>query len=477
MAGPERPNILLIMSDEHAPQFSGFHGHPLVQTPQLDRLAADGVVFDNAYCNSPLCVPSRASFMSGLHLHRIGVWDNGATLDENIPTWAHMLRASGYDAVLSGKMHLVGADNLHGFRAEIEGSRSKHPVSGGRWQQPHRIGNPASRRRVEDAGAGASPHVELDDKAEAAALRYIRERAGSDQPWALCVGFILPHFPLVVPGPYFSMYYPGRVDLPTYAPGVRGIEHPAHERVRQTFHLYDFSEDQVRRARAAYFGLITYLDEKIGRLVAALDETGQRQQTAVVYTSDHGEMIGEHGLWWKNTLFEHASRVPLICNWPGHWDGGRTFGGACSLVDLTATVVDLARAPTPGNLDGDSLLPLLEGRTADWKDEAFCEYTGHATNTPARMLRTGRWKFNLYHGEAHELYDIAADPGEQHDLAGTPELAAVERQLLRRVQQDWDPAAIDAAVHRSQQRRAIIAAAEKGTHNAEERRRIGAIGG
>lgn len=477
MAGADRPNMLVIMSDEHAPQFAGFHGHPLVQTPALDRLAAEGVVFDNAYCNSPLCVPSRASFMSGLHLHRIGVWDNGATLDGNIPTWAHMLRAGGYDAVLSGKMHLVGADNLHGFRAEIEGRRAKHPVSAPRWQEPHRVGNPNSRKRVEDAGAGDSPHVRMDDRAEAAALRYIRERAESDQPWALCVGFILPHFPLVVPEPYFSMYYPDRVDLPSSAPGAPGVEHPAHERVRQTFNLYDFSDDQVRRARAAYFGLITYLDAKVGRLVAALHETGQHDNTAVVYTSDHGEMAGEHGLWWKNTLFEHSSRVPLVFNWPGHWEQARRFAGACSLVDLTATVVDLAQAPNPDNLDGDSLLPLLEGRTTQWKDEAFCEYTGHATNTPARMLRTGRWKFNRYHGEGHELYDIAADPGEQTNLAGRPELAAIERQLLHRVEQDWDPAAIAYAVQRSQERRAMIAAAEAGTHNADERRRMGAIGG
>lgn len=477
MAANERPNILLIMSDEHAPHFAGYHGHPLVKTPQLDKLAAEGVVFDNAYCNSPLCVPSRASFMSGLHLHRIGVWDNGATLEENVPTWAHMLRAAGYDAVLSGKMHLVGADNLHGFRAEIEGTRTKHAVSGARWQQPHRKGSPASRKRVDDAGPGDSPHVQMDDMAESAALRYIREQADSDKPWALCVGFILPHFPLVAPEPYFNMYYPDRVDLPAFPPGLPGIEHPAHERVRETFNLYDFSDEQVRRARAAYYGLITYLDEKIGRLLAALEETGQRQQTVVVYTSDHGEMVGEHGLWWKNSLLEHSSRVPLIFNWPGHWDAGRRFSGACSLVDVTATVVDIAQAPAPSHLDGDSLLPLLEGRTTDWKDEAFCEYTGHATNTPSRMLRSGRWKINVYHGEGHELFDIANEPGEQTNLAGRPELAAIERQLLGRVQQDWDSSTVAAAVQRSQSGRSIIATAEAGSHNAEQHRRMGAIGG
>ncbi|HEV7214020.1 MAG TPA: sulfatase-like hydrolase/transferase [Chloroflexota bacterium] len=477
MPGTERPNILLIMSDEHAPQFAGFHGHHLVQTPHLDTLASDGVVFDSAYCNSPLCVPSRASFMAGLHLHRTGVWDNGATLPENIPTWAHMVRAAGYDAVLSGKMHLVGADNLHGFRAEIEGSRTKHPISAPRWQEPHRIGNPASRRRVDDAGVGASPHVRMDDLAEEAAVRYMREQADGATPWALCVGFILPHFPLVAPEPYFSMYYPHRTELPSYPAGTAGREHPVHERVRQTFNLYSFSDEQILRARAAYFALITYLDEKIGRLIATLEETGQRQNTVVVYTSDHGELVGEHGLWWKNSFYEHASRVPLIFSWPGQWSGGRRFAGACSLVDLTATVVDLAEATSPGNLDGDTLLPLLRGQTAEWKDEAYCEYTGHATNTPGRMLRTGRWKINIYHGEGHELFDLATDPGEQTNLAGRPELAAVERQLLRRVQHDWNPATIAATVRQSQAGRAIITAAEAGVHNADERRRMGAIGG
>ena len=477
MATDDRPNILLIMSDEHAPQFSGFHGHRLVRTPHLDRLAADGVVFENTYCNSPLCVPSRASFMTGLQLNRIGIWDNGAPLDEKIPTWAHMLRAAGYDAVLSGKMHLVGNDNLHGFRAEIEGTRTKHPVTAPQWQEPQRLGGAAARQRIERAGPGESPHVRLDDLANVAALRYLREPARREQPWALCVGYILPHFPLVAPQRYFDMYYPDRVDLPTLPPGVAGVGHPVHERVRRTFNLYDYSEEQIRRARAAYFGLITYLDDLIGTLLATLQETGQAERTVVIYTSDHGEMVGEHGLWWKNTLYEHASRVPLIARWPGRYVPGRRCSGVCSLVDVTATVVDLAGAPGLSDLDGDSLRPLLEGTTTAWKDEAFCEYCGHATNRAGRMLRAGRWKINVYHGEPPELYDLESDPGELTNLAGRPEVAGIERVLLRRVTADWNPSAIDAQVRLSQRRRQIIHEAERASHDVEALRRLSAVGG
>jgi choline-sulfatase len=202
---------------------------------------------------------------------------------------------------------------------------------------------------------------------------------------------------------------------------------------------------------------VTHLDERIGRLLDALAQHGLADNTVVIYTSDHGEFIGEHGLWWKNDFYEHSARVPLIMAWPGRFPERRRFGGAVSLLDLTQTLVELAGAPDPGDLDGDSLLPVLHDPTnAVWKDEAFCEYYGHSTNRPQRMIRTGRWKLCYYHGETPELYDLAADPNEFDNLAGRPEYRSIEEALTRRVLADWDPVAVDAEVRRSHRNRQII---------------------
>lgn len=209
------------------------------------------------------------------------------------------------------------------------------------------------------------------------------------------------------------------------------------------------------------------MDDKIGRLVGALRESGQLEHTVVVYTSDHGELAGDHGLWWKNSFYEQASRVPLVVSWPEApraVPAGARFPGAVSLLDLTRTLVDLAGAPDPGDLDGDSLLPALralaaggpDGARTLWKDEAIVEYYGHATNRPQRMLRAGRWKYAYYHGEPSELYDLATDPQEFDNRAGRPEVAAVEGALRRRLLADWDPAAVEGEVRRSQRARELI---------------------
>jgi choline-sulfatase len=462
--GERRPNILLIMSDEHGPMFSSTYGHPIVRSPNLDRLAAGGVTFDAAYCPSPLCVPSRAAFMTGQHLHRVGAYDNGAPFPSDAATWAHMLRAAGYEVVLDGKMHFIGPDTLHGFDRQLARD-TRGRIAGSAWLDPFPRGfrdGATTRRWVEEAGPGKKANLVFDDEVEAAALGYLqeKERAATEQPkqpWALCVSFLAPHFPLVVPEPYFSMYYPDNVDLPVIPLGHVEGQHPAHERGRLAYDLYDYSEEQIRRCRAAYYGLVTHLDERIGRLLEAISVPALRENTVVIYTSDHGEFIGEHGLWWKNDFYEHSARVPLIVSWPGQFQGGRRFGGAVSLLDLTRTLIDLAGAPEPGDLAGDSLLPVL--RDPDgvvWKDEAFCEYYGHSTNRAQRMIRTGRWKLCYYHGEPVELYDLQADPGEFDNLAGRPEYRSVEEALTRRVLAGWDPVAVEADVRRSHRHRQIV---------------------
>ena len=237
------------------------------------------------------------------------------------------------------------------------------------------------------------------------------------------------------------------------------------------FGCVDFPEELVRRGRTGYYGLITYLDEKIGRLLTALEETGQAENTVVIYTSDHGEMNGEHGMWRKSNFYEASARVPLQIRLPGHTQAGKRIDSVVSLVDLTATLVDLANAPLLGQLDGDSLIPLIQGTAPDWKNFAFSEYLAHGVARPMAMLRHGRYKFNYSLGDAPELYDIVEDPGEFHNLAEEPAYQAIREELEAQLLKNWNPVEIERQVRASQKARILI---EKVTAG-QWRKPIGAV--
>jgi choline-sulfatase len=461
-----QPNFLIVMSDQHDPMRSSAYGHPFARTPTMDRLAREGVTFDRAYCNTPLCAPGRISFMTGRYVHHIQTWDNSTPHPSDLVTWAHHLRARGYDAVLSGKMHFLGPDQLHGFRAQLAidlHAQQRHPIFA--WNEQHGpVAAAAEWRHVAQAGQGTSRVLEVDDQVEQAALEYLRDPARRDQPFALCVGFIAPHDPWFVPEPYYSSYYP-IVDMPNLPPGHLENLPPAARVLRDRHRMAGpFTDEEVRRTRAAYDGMVTRLDEQIGRLLACLEERGLADNTAVVYTSDHGEMLGEHGLWRKSNFYEQSARVPLQIRLPDRRWAGRRVDASASLVDLTATLLDLAGVPADAagtDLDGVSLLPALRG-DLPFRDEVFGEYLAHGNDRPRAMIRRGRWK--LCYGYVPddrpqlELYDLARDPGEFDNLAGRPEHAAVERALLNRLLEGWDPAAIKIAVERSQRERLLIAA-------------------
>jgi len=453
-----RPNFLIIMSDEHDPRVSEPYGHPFVATPALQRLAERGTVFHAAYCNSPLCVPSRASFMTGKHLHRLGVWDNGVPLASDEPTWAHRLSAVGYETALAGKMHFVGPDQRHGFARrlveDIHGEGSFHPAN---WDIE--IGTPSPTRfhRIEEAGPGDTLHQQYDDEVVGQTCAYLAESSRQQLPWALCVSLITPHFPLTVRQPYFDRYFPAHADLPTLPPDHLNRLHPQSVRLRRWFQSDRFTDEQIARARAAYYGLVTSCDARVGDILDALDAHGLRENTVVVYTADHGELHGEHGLWWKCSFYEASARVPLIVAWPGHIAPGTRHGTVTSLIDVVRTMIDLAEADA-SELDGQSLSALLMGMQEDHDGIALAEYEAHGTRTPGRMVRRGRYKLNYYGDEPPELYDLAADPDEFDDLAGRPQYAMIQNQLTALVREGWDPEEIDERVRESQQRRRIIAA-------------------
>lgn len=450
------PNVLLIMADEHAPQFSGVYGHAQVRSPQMDALGADGVVFDSAYCNSPICVPSRMSLMTGRLPSSDGVYDNASPLPSDSVTWAHLLRSVGYDVVLAGKQHFVGPDQLHGFRDQIAHdlhASALHPIYS--WDDGV---NPASGlwHHLKSIGPGNTPELDTDEEVEQESLAYIRSRADSDQPWALMSSFIAPHFPFVAPQEYWEMYDPDEVDMPDIPAGHLDQQHPVYGRMRSMFGIDDVNESQVRRARAAYYALITYLDDKIGRLLDALEETGQADNTVVVYTADHGEMLGEHGLWRKSTFYEHSARVPLIVRWPGVIPPGGRVPEAVSLIDLTATLIDLAGAEPTRPIEGSSLLGLMSGSDPAWRDEAVSEYLAHGIEAPMAMLRRGRFKLNYIHGEPPELYDLEADLGEMHDLSASPDHQSVVQEMTAALLARWDADRFNTVVRASQRDRILI---------------------
>jgi choline-sulfatase len=417
------------------------------------------------------------SFMTGRLPHADAVYDNASSLSSDSVTWAHSLRSNGYDVALAGKQHFVGPDQLHGYQAQLATdlhASAAHPIYAWDDGVPPSPNQWSHLRRI---GPGETIEIETDDEVEAAALSYIEAPERGDRPWALTASFIAPHFPFVVPKEYWDMYSSSDVEMPEVGLDDVRNEHPVYGRMRSMFGLDEVTEAQVREARRAYFGLVTYLDDKIGRLLGALEATGQAENTVVVYTADHGEMLGERGLWRKSTFYEHSARVPLIIRWPGVIGGGRRVAHVVSLVDVTATLLDIGGGGAPERLDGESLIPLAKGDSARWKDEAISEYLAHGVSGPMAMLRRSRYKLNYIHGEQPELFDLENDPRELENLADHPDhqatLADMQMSLLAR----WDPEQLDSLVRTSQRDRLLIRNALHGGRESTEAASSGLVWG
>lgn len=454
-------NVLFILSDEHSRRITGCYGNSGVKTPNLDALAARGTRFDNAYCQTPICVPSRASLATGRWAHAVSSWDNGSPyLGTEAPSWGHRLVGQGHTVTTVGKLHYRRADDPSGFPDQrvpmhvLEGIGDLYGLL--RGDMPVR---PRSRKYVLEARAGESEYIRYDRAIAETAARWLREEAHeAERPWVLFVGFVSPHFPLVVPDQYFNLYPPDSLPLPVRWAPEEWPRHPSLElRRRQQAMDQPFDEKTVRKAVAAYYGLVSFLDDQIGLVLRALEEAGLAEGTRVIYSTDHGEMLGEHGIWWKSTMYEGAVAVPLILAGPDV-PRGKVVSTNAMLVDVFPTLIEAVGArfaPEDRELPGMSLLALARederGRTA------FSEY--HAMYSPSGifMIRTERHKYVHYVGYAPQLFDLLVDPDETRDLAGDPEhadvLAACEQELRAIV----DPEAIDRQA-RADQRRRIEAA-------------------
>lgn len=466
MSASDRPNILLIMADQLAGPALPLDGTDAVKAPHLQGLADRGVVFENAYCNFPICAPSRASMLSGLLPHGFAQYDNSSEFPAEVPTVAHYLRQLGYRTLLCGKMHFVGPDQLHGYESrlttEIYPANFAWTVD---WSKGcrYRPTNLTMAPVIEAGECVRSLQIDYDDEVEFAGVQGLydlaRDRSGS--PFFLTVSFTHPHSPYVTTREYWDRYEHEEIRMP--AVGEIPLEEKDH--LSRNLHFcqgrdtYRVSQGQVRNARHAYFGMISYVDDKIGRLLGVLRETGLADNTIVVFTADHGDMMGERGMWYKQHFFEWACRVPMVVSWPGKYAPAR-IGCEVSLVDLLPTLLDMATGGQDGNVvveaDGHSLFPIIANQCTDWNHPVISEFSADGSTGPSRMVLRDRLKYMYLEGVEEMLFDLDADPLERRNLAGSPEHAEQLAGLRRIAMQGWDPDGLRGRIAENQAQRLFI---------------------
>jgi choline-sulfatase len=459
------PNLLVIMADQLAAQWLPAYGHPAAQTPALDALAEDGVVFESAYCASPLCAPSRAAMLTGQLPSHTEVYDNAAELRASVPTIAHRLRAAGYDTSLAGKMHFVGPDQLHGFEerlttdiypADLDWTPDWGLRPGERLPWYHTM-----ESVLRPGVCEASMQMDYDEEVAFRAARKLRDlaRRRPREPFFLVVSFTHPHDPWEVRAPYWDRYDRGAIELPTVGPIPPASADPHSVRLREMCDADRAAPDdeQVRTARHAYFAALSYVDERIGEVLSALRDGGLADDTIVVFTSDHGELLGERGLWYKMAFFEASSRVPLIVHAPGRLAAGRV-AEPVSQLDIMPTLLDLAGVAVHDGLDGASLAPLLRGGApAPRPRDVVSEYFAEGVSAPAVMIRRGDQKYIWCEGDPEQLYDLSEDPDELTNQAANPAYADVRADLHGAVLERWDLAGLKERVLASQRARRLVA--------------------
>ncbi|QFT63742.1 choline-sulfatase [Roseivivax sp. THAF30] len=456
-----RPNILVLMVD----QLNGtlFPDGPAdwLHTPNLRKLAERSTRFRNAYTASPLCAPGRASFMSGQLPSDTGVYDNAAEFTSSIPTYAHHLRRAGYQTCLSGKMHFVGPDQLHGFEERL--TTDIYPADFG-WTPDYR--KPGERidwwyhnlGSVTGAGvAEISNQMEYDDAVafEAEQKLYDLARDHDPRPWMLTASFTHPHDPYVARRKYWDLYE----DCAHLEPEVPALAYEDHDPHSQRifdandWRNFEITDEDIRRSRRAYFANISYLDEKIGGILDVLERT--RQEAIIVFVSDHGDMLGERGLWFKMSFYEGSARVPLLVSAPDMQPG--LVESPVSTIDLCPTLCDLAGVSMHEVMPwttGESLKPLGQG--ASRKSPVAMEYAAEASYSPLIALRHGRWKYTNCALDPEQLFDLEVDPHERVNLAEDPAHEATLETLRREAAMRWDLEEFDADVRQSQAKRWVV---------------------
>jgi choline-sulfatase len=482
-----KPNILMIMCDQLAPQFSGAYGHPVVMTPYLDHIRDRGILFESAYTSCPLCAPARHSLMTGKYMSRIHCYDNSSPLAPDQPTLAHYLALEGYETVLSGKMHFIGPDQLHGFEKRLTTDifpsdytwLPKRPKEG--WDQYSDVHKEPIAIDYVTAGVRQwSMQLDFDEEVHSRALEFLRSKrsqySGSLQrelpsqdkrPFFLCVSYSHPHEPFHPTQELWDLYQGVEVDLPEIPSDLAKYEHPMDHILNMYHgtHRVDLDNPELLYAlRRAYYAQVTYIDRKVGQLIQALKDCGLDENTLVLFLSDHGDMLGERRMVQKRCFYEYSSRIPWIMYYPARWKKMSRIREPVSIVDVMPTLLDFIGVNQENNLplDGKSVIPLIDGKRE--KDRfIFCESHAAGVTTTCFMIRQGGYKYIHAIGFPPQLYDLNLDPGEWHNLCGQFEYQEQEQRLHDLILKHFNPDEIEREVESSIERRRVIREAMKMT--------------
>ncbi|MEO7243418.1 MAG: sulfatase-like hydrolase/transferase [Variovorax sp.] len=441
-------NLLLIMADEHSKRVLGCHGNDFIDTPNLDRLAKRGTVFDAAYTPCPICVPARAAMQTGRYVHATGHWSNAEPYSGEPQGWGHRLLAAGHRVDSVGKLHFRSTEDENGYGRELI---PMHVLDGvgdlqGLLRRPPPK-RPGVRLLADKAGAGQSSYARYDDDILGHSNAWLRERAAApdEKPWVLFVSFVRPHFPLIAPPNLVERYLTRNLPLP-----FRRSERPMHPmmaalREVQNYDDYFTGDDHVRLALAAYYGMVTAIDAQVGELLTTLDEAGLTDSTRIVYTSDHGDNLGNRGFWGKSNMYEDSAGIPLIIAGPGI-PAGRRVAEPASLVDIHQTAIEATGNPLTdaerAELPGVSLIDLANG--ARPARTVLSEYHAVGSITAFFMIRVGRWKYIHFPGYASQLFDLEADPLEANDLGTSPSHSAERDRCEQALRKLLDPDEVNA---------------------------------
>jgi len=459
-------NVLLLMSDQHAPRVMGCYGNSSARTPNLDALARRGVVFDTAYTPSPICVPARAALATGRYVHQTGNWDNAAPFTgTEAASWGTRLEAAGIPVTTFGKLHYRDPRDPTGFPRQNLPLHVKDGV--GDLTQLLR-GDlppvPGLRRVVEQAGPGETDYTRYDRAVTEAAVSWLEDEERRDAPWCAMVSLVSPHYPLIAPPEFFDLFAGETLPEEAGSEPSEWDRHPAPSEYRTKSCLDDpFDDETVQRAKAAYYALTSFMDAQLGLVLDALHRSGQEDDTTILYLSDHGESLGAHGLWFKSTLHETSARIPLIMA-----GGTAPTAARCatpvSLIDVFPTVLSelgVPLQPDDHDLPGDSL-SAIAARATDLERPAFTEYHAVASSSAGLALRRGRWKLHHHVGSPARLFDLETDPDELEDLAYDPEMAATLAAMERELAELVDPRILDETVKRDQEARMRLAGGREG---------------
>jgi choline-sulfatase len=389
------------------------------------------------------------SSLTGKHPYQNEVWTNQHILDSSIPTFAHAMGAAGYRPVIIGRLHILGPDQLHGYAERLVGDHGSNHIGGSAVDRGVLNGTAGPLRvSLEKSGPGQNAYQVHDEYVTAATIDYmkrlgVRKRSGQlDEPFNITVGLMLPHPPYVARRETYDLYRE-QITMPSKPEPFSDDLHPFLRWWRQHTGIPEIGEEEILRSRAAYWGLVTEVDTMIGQIVSALHENDLAEDTLIVYSSDHGDMQGEHGLFWKHVFYEESVKVPLIVSWPGMIRGGQQSDRVVSALDVTATMLDALDAPALPDAAGRSFLGLITGQNDVWQDVAFSEYCSHNFGPEGgcyqRMIRQDEWKLIYYHGQKPQLFNLAEDPGEMEDRAQDPGCRAILQALTESVLDGWNP--------------------------------------